>query len=161
MKAPSSNVTNAGLTSFHCHLSCVIFENVNFYTTELFAFMQVLEVGMQKLVEGQQKHTQQLASLAAKINKHQEVVVQDDIADLVQEEVLCVYFDIAKVEQGEGNKLQLALIKRIEEKEKVKLLVQVKDYIRKKLVPVVLYSLSLFPLMIAIALTVHSLWWYF
>jgi hypothetical protein len=69
------------------------------------------------------------------------VVVQDDIADLVQEEVLCVYFDIVKVEQGEGNKLWLALIKRIEEKEKVKLLVQVKDYIRKKLVLVVPYSI--------------------
>jgi hypothetical protein len=27
-------------------------------------------VGMQKLVEGQQKHMQQLVSLAAKINKH-------------------------------------------------------------------------------------------
>ena len=89
--------------------------------------MQVLEAGMQKLVEGQQKHMQQLASLATKINKHQEAVVQDNITNLVQEEVLHIYFNITKVKQGEGNKLQLALIKRIKEKEKAQLSTSVKE----------------------------------
>jgi hypothetical protein len=54
--------------------------------------------------------------------------------------VACVYFDVTKVDQGDGNKLWLVLIKSIEEKDKVKLSAKALDYIWKKFIPVVQYS---------------------
>jgi hypothetical protein len=55
----------------------------------------------------------------------------------VQVEVAHVYFDIAKVEQGDSNKLQLEFIKWVKEKEKVKLSTSMKNWISKSFVPVV------------------------
>ncbi|ELR21515.1 uncharacterized protein ACA1_079580, partial [Acanthamoeba castellanii str. Neff] len=45
-------------------------------------------------------------------------------------------------DQGDGNKLWLALIKSIEEKDKVKLLAKALDYIWKKFIPVVCFCLG-------------------
>jgi hypothetical protein len=63
-----------------------------------------MAVGLEKLWKAQEKSTQLIESLAAKVDVHASLE-HKDIADLVQEEVTCVYFNIAKVEQGEGNKL--------------------------------------------------------
>ncbi len=83
---------------------------------------------------------QMLHLLVTKLEQMEMIVDQDAIAERVHEEVARVYFNIAKVDQGDGNKLRLALIKSIEEKDKVKLLAKALDYIRKKFIPVVWYS---------------------
>jgi hypothetical protein len=78
--------------------------------------------------------------LVTKLKQMETIVDQDDIAKQVHKEVAHIYFNIAKVDQGDRNKLQLALIKSIEEKDKVKLLAKALNYIQKKFIPVVQYS---------------------
>jgi len=63
-----------------------------------------LAAGLDKLWKGQEETRQLLIDLIAKVNS-QHNMEQDDVADLVQVEVARVYFDIVKVEQGDGNKL--------------------------------------------------------
>ncbi len=75
--------------------------------------------------------------LVTKLKQTEMIVDQDAIAERVHEEVARVYFDIAKVDQGDRNKLRLALIKSIEEKDKVKLSAKALDSIWKKFIPVV------------------------
>jgi hypothetical protein len=60
--------------------------------------------GLDKLWKGQEETHQLLIDLIAKVDS-QHSMEQDNIADLVQVEVACIYFDIVKVEQGDGNKL--------------------------------------------------------
>jgi uncharacterized protein (DUF2267 family) len=120
--------------------------------------LQGLAAGLEKLWTAQEKTVQLLESLAAKVDSRSSLE-QDDIADLVQEEVARVYFDIAKVEQGEGNKLQREFIKRIEEKEKAQLPASVKERIKKSFVPAVRYCIGLvivFTLTFAFALQVRK-----
>ncbi|ELR12030.1 uncharacterized protein ACA1_353220 [Acanthamoeba castellanii str. Neff] len=90
---------------------------------------------LDKLWKGQEETHQLLINLITKVNL-QHSMEQDNVTNLVQVEVACVYFDIVKVKQGDGNKLQLEFIKWVEEKEKVKLLASVKNWISKSFVPV-------------------------
>ena len=83
---------------------------------------------------------QMLHLLVTKLKQTETIMDQDNIAEQVQEEVAHVYFNVAKVNQGDGNKLQLALIKSIKEKDKVKLSAKALNYIQKKFIPVVPYS---------------------
>ena len=72
--------------------------------TEILAFSKALAAGLDKLWKGQEETCQLLIDLIAKVNS-QHNMEQDDVADLVQVKVACVYFNIMKVKQGDGNKL--------------------------------------------------------
>jgi hypothetical protein len=81
------------------------------------SFSKALVAGLDKLWKGQEETCQLLIDLITKANS-QHNMEQDDVADLVQVKDAHVYFNITKVEQGNGNKLQLEFIKQVEEKEK-------------------------------------------
>ncbi len=68
------------------------------------AFSKALVAGLDKLWKGQEDTHQLLINLIAKVNL-QHNLEQDNVANLVQVKVACVYFNIMKVKQGDGNKL--------------------------------------------------------
>jgi len=81
---------------------------------------------MAKLWEEQDQQMQMLHLLMTKLKQTE--TIMDNIAKQVHKEVAHIYFNITKVDQGDRNKLQLALIKSIKEKDKVKLSAKALNY---------------------------------
>lgn len=104
-KAPSANITNKGspLLSFsiywckHERKFDVLHDRDSFISAGPGS-------GLGEVVEGPRGDKAGYGMLADKVDVRLSLE-QDDITNLMQEEITCVYFNIAKVEQGEGNKL--------------------------------------------------------
>ncbi|ELR10797.1 uncharacterized protein ACA1_108550 [Acanthamoeba castellanii str. Neff] len=91
--------------------------------------------GLDKLWKGQEETHQLLINLLITKVNLQHSMEQDDVTNLVQVKVAHIYFNITKVKQGNGNKLQLEFIKQVKEKEKVKLSASMKNWISKSFIP--------------------------
>ena len=81
--------------------------------------MDFLQEGLERLWEGQVELKQVQVEIKDQLQKNQVMVTMDDITDKVHEEVLHIYFDIMKVEQGQGKNLKDKFIMKVEEVERV------------------------------------------
>lgn len=97
--------------------------------------MDFLQEGLERLWAGQVELKRAQAEIKDQLQKNQATVTMDDIVDKVHEEVLRIYFDIVKVEQGQGKNLKDKFIAKVEESWKSILLESVRKYIQANFVP--------------------------
>lgn len=86
---------------------------IYYFFVVLLCCLEILQAGMEKLWHGQEEQTKLLVSLSEELRARQ-AVTQENITNNLHQEVLHIYYDLTKVEQGHGKKLKDEFIMAIE-----------------------------------------------